>query len=169
MKDRKENNQESSQSGELFSIVLVEPQIPPNTGNIARLAAALKIPLYLVGKVGFELSDKHARRAGLDYWKYAEVRIHPDIEEFFSDLPAEKLHFFSKFASKNYTDSSYSRGDYLVFGSEISGLPEWIFKKYQDRFVFLPIFQKKVRSLNLPRAAAAGAYEALRQINLSGK
>lgn len=167
MKDSKNDDRESGHLEELFSIVLVEPQIPPNTGNIARLAAALYIPLYLVGKVGFELSEKHARRAGLDYWKYTDVRLRPDIEEFFSGLPADKLHFFSKFASKNYTDSSYTRGDYLVFGSEISGLPEWIFKKYQDRFVSLPIFQKKVRSLNLSSAAAAGAYEALRQINLS--
>jgi tRNA (cytidine/uridine-2'-O-)-methyltransferase len=165
---KENNNQESVQSGELFSIVLVEPQIPPNTGNIARLAAALEIPLYLVGQVGFKLSDKHARRAGLDYWKYADVRVRPNIEEFFSGLSAEKIHFFSKFAEKNYTDSSYSRGDYLVFGSEISGLPEWIFEKYQDRLVSLPIFQKKVRSLNLSSAAAAGAYEALRQINPSG-
>ena len=164
MMDRQENNQKPVQPEELFSIVLVEPQIPPNTGNIARMTAALNIPLYLVGKIGFELSDKYARRAGLDYWKYADVRVCPDIEEFFSGLPAEKLHFFSKHALKNYTESHYAKGDYLVFGSEITGLPQWIFNKYPSRMVSLPIFQKKVRSLNLSSAAAAGAYEALRQI-----
>ena len=165
MTDLNPNNPESIPVDTIFSVVLVEPQIPPNTGNIARMTAALNVPLYLVGALGFELSDKHARRAGLDYWKYADVRLQPDIEAFFSGIPAEKLHFFSKFAEQNYTDAAYSRGDFLVFGSEVSGLPKWIFKKYPDRFVSLPIFQKKVRSLNLSSAAAAGAYEALRQIN----
>ncbi len=148
----------------LFSLVLVEPQIPPNTGNIARMTAALNIPLYLVGKLGFDLSDKYVRRAGLDYWEYADVRIEPDIRAFFNGIPSGKLHFFSKFAEKNYTESIYSKGDFIVFGSEISGLPKWIFDEYPDRFVSLPIFQKKVRSLNLSSAAAVGAYEALRQI-----
>lgn len=165
MKDGKVIEAVPTDPGKLFSIVLVEPQIPPNTGNIARMTAALNIPLYLVGKLGFELSDKYARRAGLDYWKYADVRICPDVEDFFSGLQAEKLHFFSKHALKNYTDSRYSRGDYLVFGSEITGLPGWIFNKYPGQMVSLPIFQKEVRSLNLSSAAAAGAYEALRQIN----
>jgi len=155
---------ESANFDPLFSLVLVEPQIPPNTGNIARMTAALKIPLYLVGQPGFDLSDKHVRRAGLDYWEYADVRLEPDVREFFSGIPDERLHFFSKFADKNYTEATYARGDYIVFGSETSGLPGWIFEKYPERFVSLPIFQKQVRSLNLSSAAAAGAYEALRQI-----
>ena len=155
---------ETAQTSPLFGLVLIEPQIPPNTGNIARMTAALGIPLYLVGKLGFDLSDKHVRRAGLDYWEYADVRLEPDIRSFISSIPEGKLHFFSKFAEKTYTEACYSRGDYLVFGSEISGLPQWIFDEYPERLVSLPIFQKKVRSLNLSSAAAAGAYEALRQI-----
>lgn len=149
----------------LFSIVLVEPQIPPNTGNIARMAAALNVPLYLLGMLGFSLDDRQVRRAGLDYWEFADIRVEPDISKFFSAIPPERLHLFSKRAASLYTDTEYRRGDYLVFGSEISGLPAWMFQKYPGRFVSLPIYQKAVRSLNLSSAAAAGAYEALRQIN----
>jgi len=149
----------------LFEIVLVEPRIPPNTGNIARMAAALGVPLHLVGKLGFSLCDKDVKRAGLDYWQFADVRLHPDIQDFFNGIPEERLHFFSKFASQCYTDACYRRGDYLVFGSEITGLPRWLFERYPGRFVSLPIYRKEVRSLNLSSAAAAGAYEALRQIN----
>jgi len=148
----------------LFSIVLVEPQIPPNTGNIARMAAALTVPLFLVGSLGFSLDDSQVRRAGLDYWEFADIRVEPDVEKFFSAIPSERLHLFSKRASSLYTEARYARGDYLVFGSEISGLPDWMFQTYSKRFVSLPIYQKAVRSLNLSSAAAAGAYEALRQI-----
>ena len=166
MRKRNEDNQAPVHQEPLFSIVLVEPKIPPNTGNIARMTAALQVPLYLVGNLGFDLGDRQVKRAGLDYWAYADVRVHPDIRDFFSGLLPEKLHFFSKHASRNYTESCYRHGDYLVFGSEITGLPGWMFETYADRFVSLPIYRKEVRSLNLSSAAAAGAYEALRQINL---
>lgn len=152
---------------ELFSLVLVEPAIPPNTGNIARMTAALGVPLYLVGSLGFKLDDKSVRRAGLDYWEYADVRIRPDVESFFTGVAADRLHFFSRHAGKSYTEAVYQKGDYLVFGSEITGLPRWILEKYPQRFVSLPIYRQGVRSLNLSSAAAVGAYEALRQINLN--
>jgi tRNA (cytidine/uridine-2'-O-)-methyltransferase len=146
-----------------FEIVLVEPQIPPNTGNIARLCAALRLPLHLVGKLGFELTDRYLKRAGLDYWEHVELHVHPDIEKFFDSIPGDRLHFYSNNPSVNYLEVKYRKGVYLVFGSETEGLPEWIWKRYTDRFVSIPMFERKVRSLNLSSAVAVAAYEALRQ------
>jgi len=146
-----------------IEIVLVEPQIPPNTGNIARLCAALKLPLHLVGNLGFKLSDRYLKRAGLDYWDFVDIRHHPSVDDFFSEIPPGKMHFFSKIPSKNYLDAGYSKGDFLVFGSETTGLPQSIWSSYPDRFVSIPIFEKRVRSLNLSSAVAVAAYEALRQ------
>jgi len=146
-----------------IEIVLVEPQIPPNTGNIARLCAALKIPLHLVGNLGFQMTDRYLKRAGLDYWDYVEVVHHPDIGEFFAQIPVERLHFFSKKPTTCYLDVSYSEGDFLVFGSETKGLPNSIWASFPDQFVSIPMFEKKVRSLNLSSAVAVAAYEALRQ------
>ena len=151
------------QDSGLISVALVEPEIPPNTGNIARLCAAVKVPLHLVGPLGFEITDRHLRRAGLDYWKYADVNRHPDLEGFLSQIPREHLHFFSKKADLSYVEASYERGSHLVFGSETAGLPEWLFRTYEDRFRRIPMFESGVRSLNLSSAVAIVVYEALRQ------
>lgn len=146
-----------------FRVVLVEPQIPPNTGNIARLCAAVKFPLHLVDPLGFDITDRQLKRAGLDYWDLVEIHRHSSLAEFLSTVAPVGLHFFSKKAGRSYVKASFSPGDYLVFGSETQGLPEWLAESYPDQFWRIPIFEKGVRSLNLASAAAIVAYEALRQ------
>jgi tRNA (cytidine/uridine-2'-O-)-methyltransferase len=144
-------------------IALVNPQIPPNTGNVARLCAAVRIPLHLVGTLGFQLSDRHLKRAGLDYWEFAEVHRHTSVEGFLADLPDSRLHFFSKRGARLYTEVHYREADYLVFGSETDGLPSWIFERYPKRIRAIPMLEKRVRSLNLSSSVAIVVYEALRQ------
>jgi len=144
-------------------VVLVEPRIPPNTGNVARLCAAVKIPLHLVGPLGFELTDRHLKRAGLDYWDLVDIHRHPCLEDFLSGTPASTLHFFSKKAGPSYVEAQFGLEDCLIFGSETEGLPEWLFESYRDRFWRIPIFEQGVRSLNLASAVAIVTYEVLRQ------
>jgi len=146
-----------------FKVALVEPQIPPNTGNIARLCAAVKFPLHLVDPLGFEITDRQLKRAGLDYWDLVEVHRHLGLAEFLSTAPPSGLHFFSKKARCSYIEASYRPGDYLVFGSETSGLPDGLIESFPDHFWRIPIFEEGVRSLNLASAVAIVAYEALRQ------
>ncbi len=152
--------------GSELSVVLVQPQIPPNTGNVARLCAALSLPLYLVGPLGFEISDRQLRRAGLDYWDLVEVHVCPDVEPFFDPLPAERLHLFSKTAPELYTDARYRPGDFLVFGSETNGLPDWLRERFRKRLRAIPMRPTGVRSLNLSSAVAVATYEAVRQLGL---
>jgi tRNA (cytidine/uridine-2'-O-)-methyltransferase len=149
-------------------VVLVEPKIPPNTGNVARLCAAVKVPLHLVGPLGFEITDKHLRRAGLDYWGLVEVHRHTRLEDFLSAIPRKNLQFFSKRASRSYIEASFGPEDFLVFGSETEGLPDWLFETYEDRFWRIPILEERVRSLNLSSAVSIVTYEALRQNGLLG-
>lgn len=148
----------------LLHVVLVRPRIPPNTGNVARLCAALGIRLHLVGKLGFELSDRHLRRAGLDYWEHVDLQVSPDAELFLGRLPPDRCHFYSKRATTPHIGAAYRSGDFLIFGSETLGLPEWVFENRAERLVRIPMRTDRVRSLNLSSAAAVGAYEALRQI-----
>jgi tRNA (cytidine/uridine-2'-O-)-methyltransferase len=147
----------------MMEVVLVEPQIPPNTGNIARLCAATCLPLHLVGRLGFQVTDRHLKRAGLDYWEYAQIHRHPSVEKFFHELSSDQLLFFSKKGKESYIHANYREGNFLVFGSETEGLPEWVFERYSDRIWRIPIFHPKVRSLNLAGAVSIVAYEALRQ------
>lgn len=149
---------------ETLNIVLVEPEIPPNTGNIARLCAAIGANLHLVGSLGFKLTDKHLKRAGLDYWEYVRVNRHESVDEFFDSLPSDRVFLFSKKGSRAYTRAEYHAADYLVFGSETRGLPARILRKYPEQIVVIPILSENVRSLNLSSAAAVAAYEALRQM-----
>ena len=149
-------------------IVLVEPQIPPNTGNVARLCAALALPLYLVGPLGFEISDRQLKRAGLDYWPFVDVHILPDVKAFFDPIPADRMHLFSKQASTLYTEVAYREGDYLVFGSETTGLPVWLKDRFAERLRTIPMRTTNVRSLNLSSAVAVATYEAVRQLDLFG-
>jgi len=149
---------------ETLNIVLVEPEIPPNTGNIARLCAAIGANLHLVGSLGFKLTDGYLKRAGLDYWEYVRVIRHESVDEFFNSIPSDRLFLFSKKGSRSYSRAEYRAADYLVFGSETRGLPARILQKYPERIVVIPILNEKVRSLNLSSAAAVAAYEALRQM-----
>lgn len=146
-----------------MNIVLIEPQIPPNTGNIARLCAAVEATLHLVGPLGFRLSDRYLRRAGLDYWEYLRLKRHSSLDEFLEDIPRDQLHFFSKRAHNNYLEASFAADDYLVFGSETAGLPGRLFEEYPERFLRIPVFHPRVRSLNLSSSVAIATYEALRQ------
>lgn len=148
------------------TVVLVEPEIPPNTGNVARLCAALEVDLVLVGRLGFQLDDRSLRRAGLDYWEYVRVTVQPDVRGYFGGLERDRLHLFSKRAETLYTDVRYSPGDLLVFGSETRGLPQWMLDAYPDRMRRLPMRCPHVRSINLSSAVAAALYEAVRQLGV---
>jgi len=149
----------------MFTLTLIEPEIPPNTGNIARLAAATKSTLELVGKLGFDISDKAVRRAGLDYWEHVNLKRHLDLEAFIDSLDPSTLHLFTTKADKSYVDAEFKDGDRLIFGAETKGLPAWILEKFPERCVTLPMFHPGVRSLNLSNTVSIGLYEALRQTN----
>ena len=145
-------------------VALVEPEIPPNTGNIARLCAAVRVPLHIVGMPGFRLDDRAVRRAGLDYWPEVELHRHRDIEALGAALPAARFIYLTTKAEKSYTDWSFQAGDCLVFGRETRGLPEDLLRANWERCLTIPILNPKVRSLNLATSVAIVLYEALRQM-----
>lgn len=146
----------------MINIVLVEPEIPQNTGNIIRTCAATDSILHIVKPIGFELSDKHLKRAGLDYWSYADFRFYDSFEELEQKFPNATFYFFSTKGKKVYTEPKYKDGDFLVFGKETRGLPEPLLEKNYDTTVRLPM-KDKLRSLNLSNTVAVAVYEALRQ------
>jgi tRNA (cytidine/uridine-2'-O-)-methyltransferase len=147
----------------MFNIVLVHPQIPQNTGNIARLCAATNSVLHLIEPLGFSLSDKHLKRAGLDYWEHLEVHRHKNIETFLENHPAEKFVFLSSKVEKVYWDHHFQDGSYLIFGSETSGIPVEVMEKFHDKFFTIPQYNENVRCLNLSNSVSIVLYEALRQ------
>jgi tRNA (cytidine/uridine-2'-O-)-methyltransferase len=147
-----------------FHIVLVNPEIPPNTGTTARLCAATDTRLHLVGPLGFSLEDRYLRRAGLDYWPHVDLEVHADWESFLGGHPGRCLRLFSARAERSYTSAKYRRGDFLVFGAETHGLPAELLARHADRAYTIPMSGRDVRSLNLANAAAIVLYEALRQI-----
>lgn len=153
----------------MFNIVLVEPQIPPNTGNIGRLCIATKSKFHLIEPLGFDISEKAVRRAGLDYWKHIDLTIHPDFSTFRSSVDsAAKVWFFTKFAERTLYKAEFKPGDYLVFGKETTGLDPKIHES-EDPAQFLKIPMPGddiVRSLNLAGCVHIAVYEALRQTNL---
>ena len=148
-------------------IVLVRPEIPQNTGSIARLAAATKTRLHLVGPLGFSLEDRYLKRAGLDYWPLVDLRTYPGWNEFAAAHPTPPgAKFFSTHAEKTYLDPDYSRGDFLFFGCETEGLGREFVAERIDRAYRIPIFEPGVRSLNLSNAVSIVVYEALRQTGM---
>jgi tRNA (cytidine/uridine-2'-O-)-methyltransferase len=152
-------------------IVLWEPEIPPNTGNVARLCAATGCMLHLVGRLGFRLDDKSLKRAGLDYWHAVTVARHDSIEQFEAHWLAEgrdleRIFTFSARGSRVYTEQAFALGDGLLFGSESRGLADDIRQRYQARELVIPMPAGKVRSLNLSTAVGIVAYEALRQLHI---
>lgn len=150
-------------------IVLFEPQIPPNTGNVARTCAATHTTLHLVEPLGFRIDDKTLKRAGLDYWHLVEVKVHPDLHEVIREAEAEGVncYFYTKYAKKLYTEANYQQGDYLVFGKETTGLPAFVHEHYPDSRLRLPMGEG-LRSLNLSNSVAIVLYEGLRQLNFPG-
>lgn len=151
----------------MFHIVLVEPEIPQNTGNIARTCAATGATLHLVRPLGFELSEKHVRRAGLDYWPLVDVQVHDSLDDVFSALAGARFFFFTTKARRTYADVRYEAGDVLVFGKETAGLPEELLVRHEETCVRIPM-RDGLRSLNLSNSAAIAVYEALRQNGFEG-
>lgn len=146
-----------------MQVVLVEPEIPPNTGNIARTCAATDSRLHLVHPLGFELSDKQLKRAGLDYWPHVDLREHASLEACLAGRGTHPVWYFSKKAARSIYDAEFSRGDYLVFGPETRGLPEDLLHKAGARALRIPMRGDAVRSLNLGTSVGIALYEALRQ------
>jgi tRNA (cytidine/uridine-2'-O-)-methyltransferase len=146
-----------------MKVVLYRPQIPPNTGNVVRTCAVTGTDLVLVGPLGFSVTDRWLKRAGLDYWEGVNVQMieEHEFEQLIHDHP--DCYFFSSHAKKLYTQVDYTPASVLVFGSETSGLPKWVHEKYPDRCVKIPM-RDNVRCLNLATSVGIGVYEAIRQI-----
>jgi tRNA (cytidine/uridine-2'-O-)-methyltransferase len=155
----------------LLHVVLYQPEIPPNTGNIGRTCVAVGAKLWLIKPLGFQINEKELRRAGLDYWPHLEWEAVENWAELAAKLPAPlaagRAWLFTKSAKRLYTDAAYQKGDILVFGSESSGLPAELLAKHRERLLRLPM-RKEVRSLNLSATAAAVMYEAVRQLGVAG-
>jgi len=148
---------------ESFNIVLVEPEIPPNTGSIARLCGATDCILHLVHPLGFSTDDKHLKRAGLDYWEHVKINHWDSLEDFLVKQEEKKLYFLTTKTHRPYTDAVFQPGDFLIFGKETKGLPADILQHYSDRCFTLPMTNPNIRSLNLAMTAGIVLYEALRQ------
>ena len=149
----------------MFEIVLINPEIPQNTGNIARTVLSQKCRLHLVKPYGFRLDTAAVKRAGVDYWKFVEITEWESADEFFSANDTSKMHFFSQKGLERYDRVSYKSGDFLVFGCESAGLGSEILNKYRSRTRFLPMLDSRVRSLNLASAATAVIFEAMKQLD----
>jgi len=148
----------------LIHVALLEPEIPPNTGNIARLCAATGSRLHLIGRLGFGLDDRNLKRAGCDYWPLVDVHLHATWEDFEQRFASARIFAFSARATRPYTEVAYQPGDVLLFGSESAGLPAALREKFADRLLCLPMLAGRVRSINLATAAGIALYEALRQL-----
>ncbi len=149
-----------------LNIVLVEPEIPQNTGNIARTCAATGAVLHLIEPFGFEISDRYLKRAGLDYWQYLDLRIYPNLEDFYQKNQGDFYYFTTK-GKNNYTAPQYEGKVYLFFGKETRGLPEEIIRENASHALRLPMLDR-IRSLNLSNSVAIATYEVLRQWNFEG-
>ncbi len=153
-----------------MNIVLVEPEIPPNTGNVARLCAATKTTLHMVEPFGFKLDDKQLKRAGMDYWQQVHWLRWKNWREFEASVsPADRLWFVESGGPKRYTEVSFATGDYLVFGRETAGLPKSLIEQNRDRWLRIPMFNPESRSLNLSNCVALVLFEALRQQGFGGE
>ena len=149
----------------MLRVALVEPEIPPNTGNVARLCAATRTPLHIVGVPGFRLDARAVRRAGLDYWPEVELHRHHDLSELRAELAGARFVYLTTKAARPYTDWRFTTADCLVFGRETRGLPEDLLRANWPNCVTIPMPNPRVRSLNLATAVAVVLYEALRQTN----
>ena len=151
----------------MLNIVMVEPEIPQNCGNIARTCAATGARLHLIRPLGFDISEKAVRRAGLDYWNLVEVLDYENLEDFFSKNDVQEMWCLSTKAPRKYSEVQYSDGCYLFFGKETKGLPESFLEAHRESCVRLPM-RSVARSLNLSNSVAIAAYEALRQLDFPG-
>ena len=145
-----------------LNIVLYEPEIPQNTGNIARLAACIGAKLFLVGRLGFILSDKHLKRAGLDYWDKLEIEQVDSLDNLINSFKESNFYYLTTKSNNIYTNCNFKKGDFLVFGPETRGIPEDILFSNKDKCLTIPM-RKETRSLNLSNSVAIVSYEAVRQ------
>ena len=151
----------------MLNIVLVEPEIPMNTGNIARTCAATRSRLHLVRPLGFDISDKAVKRAGLDYWHMVDVRVYDDLEDLFRKNDITDLWLATTKAPQDYSKAAFTQDSWLFFGKETAGLPQWLREAHADRCIRIPM-RSDARSLNLANSVAVVTYEALRQLDFPG-
>ena len=151
----------------MFNIVLVEPEIPQNAGNIARTCAATGTKLHMIRPLGFEVSDKYLKRAGLDYWHLVDISYYDSFEELKEKYPESRFFYFTTKARHRHSDVAFQDGDFLVFGKETKGLPEELLMKNEETCLRIPMFAD-ARSLNLSNSVAIAVYEALRQTDYDG-
>jgi tRNA (cytidine/uridine-2'-O-)-methyltransferase len=153
-----------------MNLVLVEPEIPPNTGNVARLCAATRTKLHLIEPLGFTLDDKQLKRAGMDYWAHVELRRWPNWQDFRGRLPEDaRLWFIEAGGPRHYAEVAYQPEDHLVFGRETAGLPKDLLEANRERWLRIPMLHAAARSLNLSNCAALVLFEALRQQGFAGE
>ena len=151
-----------------FHVVLIEPEIPQNTGSIGRLCLATGCTLHLVKPLGFSIDTQSLKRAGLDYWEQLEVKVHESADEFFNSLPQDaELALVETRAGRTIYDFEFRKGAYLIFGKETTGLADWILNRHSSSLVRIPMLHATVRSLNLSNAVSISVYEALRQVQFS--
>lgn len=148
----------------MLHVALYEPEIPPNTGNIARLCAATETPLHIVGVTGFRMDDRTLKRAGLDYWEHVDLRRHLSINELYSSLPDSRFIYLTTKTDRPYTDWKFESGDCLIFGPETRGLPKHLLKANAESCLTIPMTNPNVRSLNLATSVGIVLFEATRQL-----
>lgn len=151
----------------MFNIVLVEPEIPQNTGNIVRTCHATGCKLHLVRPLGFEITDKYLKRAGLDYWDEVEISYYNGFDEILNKYPSSSFWFFTTKGLNRHSDAKLKEGDFLVFGKETKGLPEQLLKEHKEQCLRIPMIGE-TRSLNLSNSVAIAVYEGLRQLDFKG-
>ena len=151
----------------MFNIVLVEPEIPQNTGNIVRTGHATGCKLHLVRPIGFEITDKYLKRAGLDYWDEVEISYYDGFDEILNKYPSSSFWFFTTKGLNRHSDAKLKEGDFLVFGKETKGLPEQLLKEHKEQCLRIPMIGE-TRSLNLSNSVAIAVYEGLRQLDFKG-
>ncbi len=149
----------------MFNIVLVEPRIPADTGNIARTCAVTGSQLHLVYPLGFKITDKQLKHAGLDYWHLLNVKEHDSLEDFFKNTEGGRYFYATSKAAQSHVDVEFKDNDYILFGREDAGLPEELLHKHPERCIRIPMIKTSTRSLNLSNTVCAIAYEALRQMD----
>lgn len=150
----------------MLHVVLVNPEIPPNTGNIGRLCCAVGATLHLIKPLGFRIDDRALKRAGLDYWKHVDLRLWDDIDAYLASVSKDRLVLTSSKRGEVYCAVQYRRDDHILFGPETTGLPEELFLRFPGRIARAPILRSAVRSLNLATCVGIVVYEALRQTNM---
>ncbi|MCA1959927.1 MAG: tRNA (cytidine(34)-2'-O)-methyltransferase [Desulfomonile sp.] len=148
----------------MLNVVLIHPEIPPNTGNIGRLCCAVGATLHLVKPLGFRIDDKSLKRAGLDYWEKVDVRVWSDLDEYLAGVNPDKVVLTSSHRGEIYHSVEFRLDDHILFGAETTGLPADLYERFPARAARIPVDHSKVRSLNLSTAAGIIVYEALRQI-----